>query len=203
MLRLILGAKRRRANNSESVGDNKCDASNADSSNNDDDATDDNSDSDGSDVTSLAQDDPDTRPASDDDGDQDDDEAKEEDLETWVEWMKRSTRYVEEQLGKIRCDDWVSAYRRRKWRWAGQVARTQDNRWTLQVAVWMQDRQKTDVQNGLRRRQGRPITRWSDEIVAYLQEIYKEQHMEWTEIARDADTWEHLEEDFAKRTWKA
>ena len=69
--------------------------------------------------------------------------------------------------------------------------------------MWMHDRQKNGAQNGHRRRQGRPITRWSDEIVAYLQEIDREQHIEWTDVATDADTWGHLEEDFVKKTWKA
>ena len=206
MLRLILGAKRR-ASSSNNIGDNRTDttdAHNNNSNDNDEDnATDDTSDSDGSDVTSLVHDDPDEHPAHHDDDEEDDEEEREADLEPWVVWLQRTTRYMEDQLGKIQCDDWVSAYRRRKWRWAGQVARAQDERWSFQVAQWMQDRRKNRAQSGLRRRQGRPNSRWSDEIAAYLQETYGEQLMEWTDVALDAATWEHLEEDFVRKTWQA
>ena len=42
--------------------------------------------------------------------------------ESWVEWVKRTTHIVEEQLAKTGLDDWVTAVRRKLWRWAGHLA---------------------------------------------------------------------------------
>ena len=46
-----------------------------------------------------------------------------------------------------------------KWRWAGHIARTVDNRWTKRLTDWQ-------PRTGKRRR-GRQKRRWSDEIIVY------------------------------------
>ena len=46
-----------------------------------------------------------------------------------------------------------------KWRWAGHVARMQDNRWTIRTTEWQ-------VRKG-RRPRGRPKMRWKDDIMKW------------------------------------
>ncbi|PZC84828.1 hypothetical protein B5X24_HaOG203818 [Helicoverpa armigera] len=72
----------------------------------------------------------------------------------------------------------------RKWRWAGHVARYDENRWPLRVQKWMGPR-------GSRAR-GRPNTRWADDIV-------KTAGRGWLETAKDKEKWKSLEEAFTQR----
>ena len=65
-----------------------------------------------------------------------DDDSKEMDHETWVEWIVRTTGIVEGQLGKAGLDDWCTAVRRKKWRWAGHLARRDDGRWSTRRLDW-------------------------------------------------------------------
>eukprot|EP00973_Karenia_brevis_P083001 11508050-Karenia_brevis.AAC.1 len=67
---------------------------------------------------------------------------------------------VEECQQKLGLDDWVTAARRRKWRWAGHVARRSDGRWSTSLVSWVPE-------NGHRRR-GHPRKRWSDDLKAFF-----------------------------------
>lgn len=71
-----------------------------------------------------------------------------------------------------------------KWRWAGHVARLQDDRWTKRITRWKGPRGKRLV--------GRPHTRWQDEIV-------KVAGPNWIQVAQDRDKWTLLEEAFTRR----
>ncbi|GFR57706.1 endonuclease-reverse transcriptase [Elysia marginata] len=55
--------------------------------------------------------------------------------------------------------DIVKYVEKQKWKWAGHVARLQDNRWTQRVTEWQ-------LQNGKRSRE-RQIQRWRDNIVQW------------------------------------
>ena len=57
-------------------------------------------------------------------------EDPEENMEPWHEWVQRVTHEIEESMGKLRLEDWITAQRRRKYRWAGHVARREDSRWS-------------------------------------------------------------------------
>ena len=67
-------------------------------------------------------------------GDDDDQPLRQE--ETWVEWIRRTTGMMEKQLHAASLDDWVAAQRKRKWSFAGHVARRDDGRWSHQVLKW-------------------------------------------------------------------
>ena len=53
-------------------------------------------------------------------------------------------------------DDILKAITKAKWKWAGHVARMNDNRWTVRCTEWQ-------VRHGKRSR-GRPRRRWHDGI---------------------------------------
>ena len=83
-------------------------------------------------------------------------------------------------------EDSGTLYRRRKWRFAGRVARKNDGRWSTQMLHWMPP-------TVAGRRPGRPLTRWTDDIVAMC-------GGDWTEHALDVELWRALEDGFVARS---
>ena len=68
-----------------------------------------------------------------------------------------------------------------KWKWAGHVARSKDNRWTLRATEWQ-------PRNGKRSR-GRQTRRWRDDIVQI-------KGNSWYREARERDKWKHDAEGY-------
>ena len=86
--------------------------------------------------------------------------------------------------------DWVVDQRRRKWQWAGHIARRCDGRWGRKALDWCPD--------GCRSR-GRPVTRWTDVVSVFFKvnlgsDIEPESY--WKPQAMDRDIWNMLEQDF-------
>lgn len=80
--------------------------------------------------------------------------------------------------------DALEQTQRLKWKWAGHVARLQDERWTKRVTLWSGPKGK--------RHRGRPHARWEDDITRIA-------GSNWTETAKDRDKWTSLEEAFTRR----
>jgi hypothetical protein len=113
-------------------------------------------------------------------------DAEEDDMkESWVEWMKRTTGALEEQLKKADIDEWVAAQRRRKWRWAGHTARRDDGRWSTMILDWLPE-------NGCRK-VGHPARRWTDDLNLIVGGEM------WLFMAHDRDEWKALEADFVQK----
>ena len=81
--------------------------------------------------------------------------------------------------------DWVTESRRRKWRFAGKLARVVDGRWSAEIISW-------DPDHGIGRRVGRPLLRWADDIETVA-------GGKWVEAAQDDKLWAHLEEGYVQR----
>ena len=80
-------------------------------------------------------------------------------LEEWLPWFRRATKEAEKARRDHHIADWVDEVARRKFQWAGHVARRTDGRWSqflLQWAVFGS------------RQQGRPRTRWTDSLVLWF-----------------------------------
>ena len=103
-------------------------------------------------------------------------------LESWVEWKQRTTNHVLHILNKLKMLEWPEEQRRRQWRWAGEVARRQDGRWTKRVLHWVPDGQ---------RRRGRPATRWDGRLIEYFKGSEN-----WWKVAKDRVHWNDLEPGF-------
>ena len=88
-------------------------------------------------------------------------------------------------------NDWVALQQRRVWQWAGKVARAKDGRWSHEVLFWNPE---------LKRKQGRPCTRWSDLILTFLHETFERDvgDADWISLAQDEHLWNDLEEQFCK-----
>ena len=49
--------------------------------------------------------------------------------ESWVDWVKRTTRESEHRLNKMGVESWICQYRRRKWKFATQLVRDGKGKW--------------------------------------------------------------------------
>ena len=77
--------------------------------------------------------------------------------------------------------DIVKYVAKQKWKWAGHVARFQDNRWTQRITEWQ-------PRNGKRSR-GRQIQRWRDDIVQW-------KGTTWGRDARQRERWQDSAEGY-------
>ena len=78
--------------------------------------------------------------------------------------------------------DIISEVIKKKWKWAGHLARTTDNRWTKRLTEWRPWLGS--------RHQGRQQIRWCDDITGYV-------GVKWMSIAQDRPRWSKLGEAFA------
>ena len=105
--------------------------------------------------------------------------------ETWVEYLSRSASTIDGLTNTHPMIDWVTESRRRKWRFAGKLARVVDGRWSAEIISW-------DPDHGIGRRVGRPLLRWADDIETVA-------GGKWVEAAQDEKLWAHLEEGYVQR----
>ena len=102
--------------------------------------------------------------------------------ESWVDYMIRSGQQARSLASSQSMEPWSTVYRRRKWRFAGQLSRFTDGRWSQAVLQWRPNA-------CLGRSQGRPKTRWDDDISAFS-------GGDWVELARDENLWSVAESGF-------
>ena len=108
--------------------------------------------------------------------------------EDWLDWIRRATSIAEACLKRAGIDDWVAAQRRRKFKWAGHVARRTDGRWGTLILDW--------TPSGTRR-VGRPKKRWTDSLVEYFSSSDMGDHA-WRYVACDRASWYEHEAAFSK-----
>ena len=107
--------------------------------------------------------------------------------EDWVDYIRRSTRTAERCMEDNGVENWVAAQRRRKWRWAGHVARLADRRWTQLALSWTPDGS---------RRVGRPVTTWENDLIHFVRERTNGQS--WFKYAASRENWKGLEDDYCR-----
>jgi len=88
---------------------------------------------------------------------------------------KRSTWIREKTIVK----DIIQVVKQQKWRWAGHVAKMNDNRWTKRLTDWHP--------YGEKRSRKRPDTRWKDEIKKFAG------------VAQDRQLWKKLGKAFVQQ----
>ena len=93
---------------------------------------------------------------------------------------KRST-WIRE---KTKVKDIVQVVKQQKWRWAGHVARMNDNRWTKRLTDWHPYNEK--------RSRKRPDTRWKDEIEKFA-------GVACQRLAQVRQLWKELEKAFVEQ----
>ena len=113
---------------------------------------------------------------------EEEEQDNEKEKETRVEWMVRTARLADGALQHAKVPDWVEEQMRRKWRWAGHVARRDDGRWSRRLMDWV------PTKGG--RRIGRPAVRWEDD----LNKVGRAIGADWRMLAQDRGSWD-AEED--------
>ena len=95
--------------------------------------------------------------------------------------LKDKIRHTEIRK-KTKVQDIMTKIKAAKWKWAGHVIRTNDNRWTKRMTEWQ-------PRNGKRKR-GRQKRRWRDDITSYMGTTA------WTRTAMTRPEWKRLEAGF-------
>ena len=121
--------------------------------------------------------------------DEEEDEDVEGELEPWCEWVQRVNKMTKEEMQKAGICDWVSAVRQQIWRLAGHIARRSDGRWSTKMLDWTPD--------GERRRHGRPLKRWHEDIMSFFQSIGAEGKDAWRMAAACREEWASYEQEFS------
>ena len=81
------------------------------------------------------------------------------DSESWVQYVKRSTRSVCLRAAQLRATDWVLTQTQRKQRTFDQLHSCDSSKWSSRLLSW-----KPWFRTEAHRRQGRPVLRWSDDF---------------------------------------
>ena len=110
-------------------------------------------------------------------------------LEDWVPWIQRAAGEAEKQRCQHHIPSWVEEISRRKFRWAGHVARRHDGRWTKVMLEWSLA--------GWRQR-GRPVSRWFDSINKYFGSLAGTSvgSSTWISVARNRENWKQIEDHY-------
>ena len=98
-------------------------------------------------------------------------------------------------MNKLGISDWVTKSRILKWSWAGYAARRTDGRWSTATILW--------ESHGGKRRVGRPVARWRDDLDLYAAEVLGLGEKEWFLLAPDRGAWEDCEVDYANHLRRA
>ena len=109
--------------------------------------------------------------------------------------MQRATHIAEHHLEKLRISDWVTKSRILKWTWAGHAARRTDGRWSTATILW--------EPHGGKRRVGRPVARWRDDLDFFAAELLGLDEKEWFLLAPDRAAWDGCKEDYANHLRRA
>ena len=80
-------------------------------------------------------------------------------LEPWVDFLKRTTKRVEDLLAASELKDWLTTWRRRQWKWARQLMEPCGQKWSQIAFDW--NPPLHGYQEG-RRTRGRQCLRWKD-----------------------------------------
>ena len=101
----------------------------------------------------------------------------------------QATRQAEGTMKAKGVADLVQQQRCRLLKWAGKVARVEDGRWSQEVLDWCPE--------GLRA-QGRPRTRWTDQLIPSLRQKLGNgvDLTNWMTTARNETLWNELADDF-------
>ena len=109
--------------------------------------------------------------------------------EEWPEYMQRTTHYMEHVSSELGHESWDALQRRRKFRFAGRVARSTDGRWARRLLHWTP---WFRLPASFGRRVGRPVSRWIHDLNQFAGN-------EWTSHAADKDLWSILETGYVDK----
>ena len=126
-------------------------------------------------------------------------EDERDNLEPWVDWIKRVTHRAEASLRKIQIEDWVQQARKRRWAWAAKVyCDLPENRWSRIALLWDPQVHYDRPKPSTHRRAARPNLRWSDEFVKISRSVVAPE-VSWNEVSTNKQFWSSYMDKFACR----
>ena len=118
--------------------------------------------------------------------------ARRRPTETFVDWIKRTTRQaliIADKTG-VRC--WLEIHLLNKWAWAGHVARMPTDRWAKRITEWRLELMGVAPHNRIRRARAGARIRWESDLQKYCDwkgfgrwELAAQDKIQWSEAARD------------------
>ena len=95
-----------------------------------------------------------------------------DELEPFVDWIKRVTHSAEERLRNLNMRGWVEAARLKKWSWAQNLYTNKTSeQWSTRALHWNPQIHYDRPKPAARRRPTRPSTRWLDDVSKIRREI--------------------------------
>ena len=115
-----------------------------------------------------------------------DDDSAASQLEPWPDFLKRTAHWVDQQLEREGLCQWVVQWRRRKWKWAGELMEGKIDKWSSRATLWQPLLHSSSAQG---RKQARPKKRWEQEFADYVEKIFPETGKRWQDLAKDSKWW--------------
>ena len=123
----------------------------------------------------------------------------EDELEPWVDWIRRVTHNVENSLQRLRIRTWIKQARQRKWRFAAELFSGQgEQKWSHMALEWNPQLHYDAPRPSARRRPARPNLRWTDELRNHVKDRLRPEQ-EWNDVCSNPDFWKHHESTFINR----
>ena len=115
-----------------------------------------------------------------------------EELEPFIDWIRRVTHEAESRLQALNIKTWVESARARKWRWASKILCTHGaDRWARIAYDWDPRVHHDAGRRIARRREAGQRKRWFDDIGKFFVEIHHS-----PSIPCQREHWDNLEECF-------
>ena len=122
-------------------------------------------------------------------------ENDKDDLEPWLDWIKRVTHSAESSLETLKIKTWVEQARRRKWKWAAKLlSEPGERRWSQIILDWSPQIHFDAPKPSARRKPGRQNMRWADELKNYVKNHTPGK--QWNEVCSDPVFWISYEDHY-------
>ena len=123
------------------------------------------------------------------------DDAEEADvLEPWLELLRRTARWTEDQIRKAGQKEWITSWRERQWAWACKLMTADAAKWSAVATHWEPLLHSSRPRG---RAPSRPRKRWDQDIIDYLEERFPNSGRTWKDRAKEKTEWMKLASDFA------
>ena len=128
-----------------------------------------------------------------------DDDAGDQ-VEPWIDWIRRVTHSAEASLRRLYIKNWVEQVRTKKWKWAAKMwTHGEDEKWSKVSIRWNPQIHYDAPKPSTRRRAARPNTRWLDDIVKVTRQV-SPHHAAQTELWSDPNFWRQHENTYIHST---
>ena len=122
--------------------------------------------------------------------------------EPWSDWIQRATGRARQVARSAAVKEWVPEHFRRKWNWAGKVARTPLTEWVYKVTSWRDSSWQAMANDLGALRPFRPSRRRWMRFEDCLRRFCSDSGLgDWQVKAGETEVWKELSADFMR--WAA